>query len=167
LGTQIDRELEQAQAALLARYAPNTRVRRVRWSQGEIQVLELGAGPPLLLVHGGGDGAFEWVPILPALARTRRVVAVDRPGHGLADTFDYRSVNLLDHGRTSLGDILDALELTSTDIVANSIGGLLSAAALPSRVWSSIIFVICSASSNSSGNVSGTPPLARVTNRIP
>jgi hypothetical protein len=26
-------------------------------------VLELGAGPPLLLVHGGGDGAFERVPM--------------------------------------------------------------------------------------------------------
>jgi 2-hydroxy-6-oxonona-2,4-dienedioate hydrolase len=131
------RELEEAQAALLARYAPDTRVRRVRWSQGETQVLELGAGPPLLLVHGGGDGAFEWVPILPALARTRRVIAVDRPGHGLADAFDYGGVDLLDHGRTFLGDILDALELTKTDIAANSIGGLCSAAFasdMPDRV---------------------------------
>jgi pimeloyl-ACP methyl ester carboxylesterase len=137
LGTEIDRELEQAHATLLARHAPDTRVRRVRWSQGETQVLELGAGPPLLLVHGGGDGAFEWVPILPALARTRRVVAVDRPGHGLADPFDYGGVDLLDHGRTFLGDILDSLELTRTDIAANSIGGLLSAAfasEVPDRV---------------------------------
>jgi pimeloyl-ACP methyl ester carboxylesterase len=137
LATVINRELEEAQAALLARYAPDTRVRRVRWSQGETQVLELGAGPPLLLVHGGGDGAFEWVPILPALARTRRVVAVDRPGHGLADPFDYRGVDLLDYGRTFLGDILDALEITRTDIAANSIGGLVSAAFasdMPDRV---------------------------------
>jgi 2-hydroxy-6-oxonona-2,4-dienedioate hydrolase len=127
-GTDLDRELGEAQAALLGRYAPATRVRRVRWSQGGTQVLELGAGPPLLLVHGGGDGAFEWVPILTALARTRRVLAVDRPGHGLSDPFDYGGVDLLDHGRTFLGDILDALELTRTDIAANSIGGLLSAA---------------------------------------
>jgi pimeloyl-ACP methyl ester carboxylesterase len=54
VGTELDRELEQAQAALLARFAPDTRVRRVRWSRGETQVLELGDGPPLLLVHGGG-----------------------------------------------------------------------------------------------------------------
>jgi pimeloyl-ACP methyl ester carboxylesterase len=137
LAPVIDRELEEAQAALLGRHAPDTRVRRVRWSQGETQVLELGAGPPLLLVHGGGDCAYEWVPILPALARTRRVFAVDRPGHGLADPFDYGGVDLLDHGRTFLADILDALELTSTDIAANSIGGLLSAAfasVMPDRV---------------------------------
>jgi hypothetical protein len=43
------RQLEAAQAALLARYAHETRVRRVAWSQGETQVLEFGDGPPLLL----------------------------------------------------------------------------------------------------------------------
>jgi pimeloyl-ACP methyl ester carboxylesterase len=128
VGTELDRELEQAQAALLARYAPDTRVRRVRWSQGETQLLELGAGPPLVLVHGGGDGAFEWVPVLAALARNRRVLAVDRPGHGLADPFDYRGVDLLEHARTFLRDILDALDLPTADIAANSIGGLWAAA---------------------------------------
>jgi pimeloyl-ACP methyl ester carboxylesterase len=128
--TDAERDLrvKEAQAALLARYAPETRVRRVGWSQGETQVLELGAGPPILLVHGGGDSAFEWVPILPALARNHRVLAVDRPGHGLADPFDYAGVDLLDHARTFLRDILDALELRAVDIVANSIGGLWSVA---------------------------------------
>lgn len=126
MATEMDRQLEAAQAALLARHAPDTRVRRVAWSQGETQVLELGAGPPLLLLHGGGDGAFEWVPILPALARNHRVLAVDRPGHGLADSFDYTGVDLLDHARTFLRDILDALELRTVDIVANSMGGLWS-----------------------------------------
>jgi hypothetical protein len=48
----LDAELEAAQAALLTRYAPDTRARRVVWSEGETQVLELGAGPPLLLIHG-------------------------------------------------------------------------------------------------------------------
>ena len=125
---ELDRELEKAQAALLALYAPDTRVRRVRWSQGETQLFELGEGPPLLLVHGGADGAFEWVPILPALARNRRVLVVDRPGHGRADPFDYKGVDLLDHARTFFRDLLDALDLPTVDIAANSIGGLLAAA---------------------------------------
>jgi pimeloyl-ACP methyl ester carboxylesterase len=132
-----DRELGTAQAALLALYAPDTRVRRVRWSQGETQLFELGEGPPLLLVHGGADGAFEWLPILPALARYRRVLVVDRPGHGLADPFDYRGVDLFDHARLFLTDILDALDLPTVDIAANSIGGLLAAAFaldMPERV---------------------------------
>jgi pimeloyl-ACP methyl ester carboxylesterase len=135
--TEPDRELEQAQAALLARFAPETRVRRIPWSGGETQVLELGTGSPLLYVHGGLSGAFEVVPILGALAENHRVLAVDRPGHGLADPYDYRGVDLLDHGRTFLRGIVDALELPTVDVVANSLGAFLSVAfALdaPSRV---------------------------------
>ena len=125
---ELDRQLGKAQAALLARFAPDTRVSRIRWSQGETQLFELGEGPPLLLVHGGADGAFDWIPILSALARKRRVLVVDRPGHGLADPFDYRGVDLLDHARTFLRDILDALDLPAVDIAANSIGGLFAVA---------------------------------------
>ena len=123
MGNECDLELAAAQALLLERYAPDTRVRRIRWSDGETQVLELGDGPPLLLVHGGGDGAFEWVPILGTLAENHRVLAVDRPGHGLADAFSYRDVDLRAHVRSFLADILDTLELESTDVLANSIGG--------------------------------------------
>ena len=126
--TPHDAELKAAQAALLARYAPDTRIRRVRWSQGETQALELGAGSPLLLVHGGFASGFFWAPILPALARQHRALVVDLPGHGLANPLDYRGVDPLGHARTFLGDILDALDLRAVDIVANSLGGLWSAA---------------------------------------
>jgi pimeloyl-ACP methyl ester carboxylesterase len=137
LETELDRELAKAQAALLARYAPDTRVRRIRWSQGEIQLFELGNGAPLLYVHGGLGGAYELVPILAALAENHRVLAIDRPGHGLADPFDYPGVDLLDHARAFLGDILDALELPTVDVMANSMGALWSVAFAidaPSRV---------------------------------
>src|SRR5262245_63985580 len=84
--SDMDRSLDVAQAALLARHAPGTRVRRVGWSQGETQVLELGTGTVLLLVHGAlGDG-FAWVPILSSLARKHHLLVVDLPGHGLADS---------------------------------------------------------------------------------
>ena len=135
--TELDRELAKAQAALLARFAPDTRVRRIRWSGGETQLFELGTGAPLLYVHGGLSGAYEIVPILGALAENHRVLAVDRPGHGLADPFDYRDVDLLDHARTFLREILDALELSTVDVVANSMGALWSVAFAidaPSRV---------------------------------
>ena len=128
VGAELDRQLAMALAALLTRFAPQTRVRRIRWSQGETQVLELGRGEPLLYVHGGLAGAFELVPILAALAENHRVLAVDRPGHGLADPFDYRGVDLLDHARTFLDGVLDALELSAVNLLASSIGGLWSAA---------------------------------------
>ena len=115
---------EQAQAAYLDRCAPGHRTRRVRWSGGTTQVIELGEGAPLLLLHGGLGDAFQWGHLLPALARKHRVMAVDRPGHGLADPFDYQGVDLLQHARRFLGDILDAEELPSVPIVGCSMGGL-------------------------------------------
>jgi pimeloyl-ACP methyl ester carboxylesterase len=135
--TKLDRGLDEAQAALLARFAPETRVRRIRWTHGETQLLQLGSGSPLLYVHGGLGGAYEVVPILAALAENHRVLAVDRPGHGLADPFDYRGVDLLDHARTFLGEVLDRLELPTVDVAANSMGALWSVAfaiKAPSRV---------------------------------
>lgn len=123
-----DSELEAAQTALFAHLAPEVTTRRVRWSRGETQVLEAGAGDPLLLVHGGLGDAFDWTPIIPTLARNRRVLAVDRPGHGLAEPLDHTQVDLLELGSTFLGDITDALGLRAPDIVANSMGGLWSLA---------------------------------------
>ena len=129
--------MERTQAALLARFAPEAGVRRVRWSGGETQILELGRGAPLLYVHGGLGGAFEVVPILAALGKHHHVLAVDRPGHGLADPFDYRRIDLLDHARTFLREILDAVDLETVDVLANSLGAFVSVAFAidaPSRV---------------------------------
>ena len=39
-------------------------------------------GPPLLLLHGVGDNAFDWRWVMPALASTHRVYAPDLPGSG-------------------------------------------------------------------------------------
>jgi len=106
--------------------------------------LELGAGgPPVVLIHGGLGDAFQWAPIMPALARHFHVYAVDRPGHGLADPFDYTREDFSTVGRRFLGEILDALGLNSVSIVANSMGGYWSifyAIDAPARV-SRLVFV--------------------------
>ena len=45
--------------------------------------IELGQGPPLVLVHGMAASLNDWEAILPRLAETgRRVLAVDLLGHG-------------------------------------------------------------------------------------
>lgn len=50
------------------------------------RALELeGQGPPLLLLHGYGDSADTWRPVLDELGRRdRRALAVDLPGYGRA-----------------------------------------------------------------------------------
>jgi pimeloyl-ACP methyl ester carboxylesterase len=48
---------------------------RLRWFVG-------GSGLPLVLVHGLGGAASNWIELAPELARDNRVLAVDLPGHG-------------------------------------------------------------------------------------
>ena len=48
---------------------------RLRWFVG-------GEGSPLLLLHGLGGAASNWIELAPELARDHRVVAADLPGHG-------------------------------------------------------------------------------------
>ena len=45
-------------------------------------VQELGAGPPLLLLHGAGGSTHCWQHLIPFLAQNYRVVAIDLPGQG-------------------------------------------------------------------------------------
>lgn len=115
--------LDRTRTALIARYAPGTTRRSIRWPGGETQVLELGDGPPLLMVHGGLGAATDWLPIFPALARDHRVLAPDRPGHGLASPMDYAGVDVLDHAATYLRDVMAALGIERAPIVSNGMGG--------------------------------------------
>ena len=41
-----------------------------------------GAGPPLVLVHGLGGAASNWVELVPRLAAHRTLLVPDLPGHG-------------------------------------------------------------------------------------
>src|SRR5829696_5989718 len=103
----IDQSLQEAQSKYLAKRARGTTSHRVRWSGGETQVLELGDGPPVLLIHGGLGEAFQWAPIMPSLARRFHVYAVDRPGQGLADPFNYRNIDYRAHMESFIADMLD------------------------------------------------------------
>ena len=44
--------------------------------------IERGTGRKLLLIHGLGGSWRSWTPILDALSLSRRVIAIDLPGHG-------------------------------------------------------------------------------------
>ena len=47
-----------------------------------------GDGPPLLLIHGWPETWYAWRLVMPELARTFRVIAVDQRGIGLSDKPD-------------------------------------------------------------------------------
>jgi pimeloyl-ACP methyl ester carboxylesterase len=117
------------ETALLAELAPTFTARRVATPHGALRVLEGGSGPALIVIHGRGNAATTWFPLLPALARTRRVFAVDLPGFGQSEARRF------DGGGFEAGAAFftDAIEqwlvdeqLTRAAIVGHSLGGLVT-----------------------------------------
>lgn len=100
-------------------------------------LLEAGEGEPLVLIHGGdGEGAL-WTPLMAQLADGFHLYALDRPGCGLSDPFDYRDVDIRRHAGDFVTSVLDALGLDSATLAATSMGGFFALAAAldhPTRV---------------------------------
>jgi pimeloyl-ACP methyl ester carboxylesterase len=99
-------------------------------------VLELGSGPPGLLLHPAGFFGAVWVSQLARLPG-HHLVAPDLPGHGLSGAVDYRSLDLRRKFVVDVTAILDQLEIAQAAVVGNSLGGMYAlwlALAAPSRV---------------------------------
>ena len=56
--------------------------RRVQTATAELYAIELGAGPPLLFLHGVTANAYVWQPVMELLAGSYHCVAIDQRGHG-------------------------------------------------------------------------------------
>jgi pimeloyl-ACP methyl ester carboxylesterase len=97
--------------------------------------LTAGEGAPLVLLHALGDSALDWSWVLPALARTQRVYALDLPGFGdsTKPAGDYAPAFFA----RFVAAFLDTLGIEQTAVVGNSLGGLVAlrlALAEPTRV---------------------------------
>jgi pimeloyl-ACP methyl ester carboxylesterase len=81
-------------------------------------------GPPLVLLHGVGNNALDWQWVMPTLARTQRVYALELPGSGgsAKPDVDYSPAFFT----SFLSAFLDALEVESAAVVGNSLGSLVS-----------------------------------------
>ncbi|MEZ5102131.1 MAG: alpha/beta fold hydrolase [Thermoleophilia bacterium] len=105
-----------------------------------LHVEELGAGPPLVLVHGlGGTGRGAFGKVLDELAASFHVVLPDLRGSGRSETTSgpYTIEQLAD----DLDGLLVALDLGPVALAGHSMGGsivLLEAARRPERVASLI-----------------------------
>ena len=81
-----------------------------------------GSGEPLLLLHGGlGSSDMFDGNVLPALARSRQVIAVDLQGH-CRTTLGERPINLVDIAN-DLAFVLDKLGFKQVDVAGYSFGG--------------------------------------------
>jgi pimeloyl-ACP methyl ester carboxylesterase len=80
-----------------------------------------GSGRPLILLHGGLGAIEMFGPNLPALAKGRRVIAVDLQGHGRTADIDRPiSVELM---ADDIAALIKHLKLERPDVMGYSMGG--------------------------------------------
>jgi pimeloyl-ACP methyl ester carboxylesterase len=80
-----------------------------------------GEGPPLILLHGAYMTIDLMGPLLPGLAETRRVIAVELQGHGR--TADVDRPMSYEQMADDTAALARHLGLESTDVVGYSMGG--------------------------------------------
>lgn len=98
--------------------------------------LDQGEGAALLLCHGFTGSSQNWLPLLPALASNRRILALDLPGHGATHLPPGKFHTMVDAVQ-ALERLLDHLVLPQIDLLGYSMGGrfaLSFACAHPGRI---------------------------------
>jgi pimeloyl-ACP methyl ester carboxylesterase len=102
-----------------------TQQQQIRLTQGAIRYRELGAGEPIVFVHGLLVNSLLWEPVADALAKDFRVIAPDLP-------LGSNELPLDDGADTSpaalarlIAEFLEALDLHDVTLVGNDTGGAL------------------------------------------
>jgi pimeloyl-ACP methyl ester carboxylesterase len=80
-----------------------------------------GAGSAVVMVHGLGGSASNWVELAPLLARTRRVLAPELPGHGGSSPL--AAAPNLNPFADHVADVLEHEGVMSATVVGHSFGG--------------------------------------------
>ncbi|MCA1825827.1 MAG: alpha/beta hydrolase [Myxococcales bacterium] len=101
-------------AALLAAVAPVDGLQLYYEIHGE--------GEPLVLIHGGGSTIeSNWSRMIPLLARSRRVIAIEEQGHGHTPAIDRPFT--FDNTADDVAALLDYLHVGRADLFGFSNGG--------------------------------------------
>jgi 3-oxoadipate enol-lactonase len=106
-----------------------------------LRYLDVGAGTPVVLIHGLAGDHTAWLPQLDVLARTHRVIAFDNRGAGASTQVD-EPVSTEDLARDTLG-LMDHCGVQRAHVVGRSMGGAVAqhlALQAPDRV---LTLVLC------------------------
>jgi pimeloyl-ACP methyl ester carboxylesterase len=90
----------------------------------KLHYVEMGAGTPVILIHGaGGSAVGNWFSngIAPRLARTNRVIGLDMRAHGLSE--DGPSEGRAAKMATDVIEFMDAQRIRQAHIAGYSMGG--------------------------------------------
>ena len=86
-----------------------------------LRLFEAGEGPAVVLLHGLGGAASNWVAVAPALAERARVVVPELPGHGGSSALP-APVATLDAYADRIAGALDEPSV----VVGHSLGGVVA-----------------------------------------
>ena len=136
-------------------------VRRLRHGGTTLRYLVGGEGvggavPPVVLVHGLGGAASNWRAVAPALARRRRVIVPELPGHGGSGAFpDAATLDLtLDPYAEAVLAVLEHEDALPAPWVGHSLGGsvaLRAAVRRPEAVTGLVLAAAAGISSSTRG----------------
>lgn len=90
-----------------------------------LYVEDVGSGPPVVLLHGLGGSGYAWRRIVPALAKTNRVITIDMMGFGRSEKPMHDRYASTDHARVVKAALV-ALRLRDVTLVGHSLGGLVA-----------------------------------------
>jgi 3-oxoadipate enol-lactonase len=97
----------------------------VRLRDGALDIIEAGAGKPIVLLHSLLADRAIFDKIVPILARQRRVIVPDLPGFGGSSSAGATIEGIADR----IAGLFDALELgTTADVLGNGFGGFVASA---------------------------------------
>jgi pimeloyl-ACP methyl ester carboxylesterase len=117
--------------------ASPARSRHIQVRSGRrVHVIEAGAGPSVLLLHGSSTSSLSVLPLLERVEGVR-AIAVDRPGFGLSEPVAVPRKRYRDAAIEFVDEVLDELGLQTSAIGGGSMGGtwaLWYALARPERV---------------------------------
>jgi pimeloyl-ACP methyl ester carboxylesterase len=130
------RAAREAEATLFAHYGIRATARFVPLPDYGIRVrtLEIAAEArpaekrrdPLVVVPGNTGDGFVFAPLLPVLRERcpgRPIFIINRPGGGLSEGMDHRTVELRRLAVDTITTVLDALGIGRAAIIAHSMGG--------------------------------------------
>ncbi|MDP8929948.1 MAG: alpha/beta fold hydrolase [Actinomycetota bacterium] len=88
-------------------------------------VLAGGSGPPIVILHGGGQFAATWTRVISQLVTGHRVIVPDLPGHGASHV----QQGVLDADRVLawVGELLEATCPSPPVLLGHSLGGAIAA----------------------------------------
>ncbi|MBA3968428.1 MAG: alpha/beta fold hydrolase, partial [Nitrospirales bacterium] len=97
-----------------------------RVNNHRIAYLDVGQGPPLILIHGFGGSMWQWEHQYSVLAHTHRVIILDLLGSGLSDKPEeaYTPKHMVEFFR----QFMDTLNIPRATLVGNSMGAGLAMA---------------------------------------